>query len=108
MLSDGVILLHDNSRPHTARKTQKLLLKFMWDVWNHPPYSPDLPPSDYFPLPKFKDHLSRTRFSTGNDVKTAAENWLNGQGRDFYEAGLNKLALRSDKCLNRFGDYVEN
>ncbi|GBN52535.1 hypothetical protein AVEN_87303-1 [Araneus ventricosus] len=42
-----------------------------------------------------------------NDVKTTAVNWLNGQGRDFYQAGLNKLVLRSDKCLNRFGDDVE-
>ncbi|GBO41963.1 hypothetical protein AVEN_254389-1 [Araneus ventricosus] len=38
-----------------------------------------------------------------SDVKTAAENC----GRDFYQAGLNKLVLRSDKCLNRFGNYVE-
>ncbi|GBM24524.1 hypothetical protein AVEN_169081-1, partial [Araneus ventricosus] len=42
-----------------------------------------------------------------SDVKTAAENWLNGQGRHFYQAGLNKLILRSGKCLNRFGDCVE-
>ncbi|GBN89948.1 hypothetical protein AVEN_200418-1 [Araneus ventricosus] len=31
-------------------------------------------------------------------------NWLNGQGRDFCQAGLNKLVLSSEKCLNRFGD----
>ncbi|GBN95542.1 hypothetical protein AVEN_86118-1 [Araneus ventricosus] len=49
-------------------------------------------------------HLSGTRLSSNSDVKTAAEDWLNGQGRDFYQAGLNKLILRSDKCLNRFGD----
>ncbi|GBL83481.1 hypothetical protein AVEN_196338-1 [Araneus ventricosus] len=42
-----------------------------------------------------------------NDVKTAAENWFNGQGRGFYQAGINKLVLRSDKCLNRCGDNVE-
>ncbi|GBM92616.1 hypothetical protein AVEN_160941-1 [Araneus ventricosus] len=51
--------------------------------------------------------LSGTRFSSESDVKTAAENWFNGQGRDFYQDGLNKLVLRSDKCLNRFGEYVE-
>lgn len=108
MLSEGVILLHDNARPHTARQTQDLLQTFKWEVWNHPPpYSPDLAPSDYCLFPKLKEHLSGTRFSSDSDVKTAAENWLNGQGRDFYQAGLNKLVLRSDKCLNRFGDYVE-
>ncbi|GBN45043.1 hypothetical protein AVEN_91974-1 [Araneus ventricosus] len=52
-------------------------------------------------------HLSGTRFSSNSDVKTAAENCLNGQRRDFYQARLNKLGLRLDKFLNRFGDYVE-
>ncbi|GBM58794.1 hypothetical protein AVEN_44465-1, partial [Araneus ventricosus] len=28
---------------------------------------------------KLKGHLSGTKFSSKNDVKTAAENWLNGQ-----------------------------
>ncbi|GBN24888.1 hypothetical protein AVEN_227197-1 [Araneus ventricosus] len=52
-------------------------------------------------------HLSGTRFSSESDLKAAAENWLNGQGRRFYQAGLNKLVLCSDKCINRLGDYVE-
>ncbi|GBN99661.1 hypothetical protein AVEN_112419-1, partial [Araneus ventricosus] len=63
-------------------------------------------PSDYFLFPKLKEHLSRTMFSSNSVVKTAAEKWLNGQGRDFYQAGLIKFVLRSDKCLNRIGAYV--
>ncbi|GBM04068.1 hypothetical protein AVEN_247940-1 [Araneus ventricosus] len=66
-----------------------------------PPHSPDSAPnlgSKYF---------YGKRFSSNSDVKTAAENSLNLQRLDFYQARLNKLDLRSDKCLNRFGDYVE-
>ncbi|GBN19353.1 hypothetical protein AVEN_61676-1 [Araneus ventricosus] len=99
MLSDGVILLQDNI--HTESETQELLQKFKWEVWSRPLYSPDLAPN------LGSKHLSGTRLSSNSDVKTAAENWLNGQGRDFYQAGLNKLVLHSDKCLNRFGDCVE-
>ncbi|GBM06845.1 hypothetical protein AVEN_173600-1 [Araneus ventricosus] len=62
---------------------------------------------DYFLFPKLKEHLSGTRFSSDSDVETAAEYWLNGKGRDFCQAGLNKLVLLSYKCLNRFGDHVE-
>ncbi|GBO23404.1 hypothetical protein AVEN_135578-1 [Araneus ventricosus] len=40
-------------------------------------------------------------------LETAANNWLNCQGRNFYQSGLSKLVLRSDKWLNRFGDHVE-
>ncbi|GBN73926.1 hypothetical protein AVEN_117484-1 [Araneus ventricosus] len=61
---------------------------------------------DFFPKPSERrnqetEHLTGTRFSSDSDVKTAAENNPNGQGRGFYQVGLNKLVLRSDKCLNR-------
>ncbi|GBO34059.1 hypothetical protein AVEN_210888-1 [Araneus ventricosus] len=102
MLSDGVILLHDNT--HTTRRTQELLRKFKWKViqpsltkTNSPDSAPNL---------GYK-HLSGTRFSSNSDVKIVLENWLNRTGHDFCKAGLNKLVLRSDKCLNRFGDSVE-
>ena len=45
-LSRGIVLLHNNARPHTARQTQALLREqFHWDIFEHPPYSPDLAPS---------------------------------------------------------------
>ncbi|GBM87398.1 hypothetical protein AVEN_168646-1 [Araneus ventricosus] len=71
MLSDSVILLHDNT--HTARKTQEMLRKFKWEVWSHHPYSPDSAPNLGF------KHLSGTSFSLESGGKAVAENWLNGQ-----------------------------
>jgi hypothetical protein len=47
MLSRGVVMLHDNARPHTAAATQDLIAKFGWEQFDHPPYSPDLAPSDF-------------------------------------------------------------
>ncbi|GBO37040.1 hypothetical protein AVEN_174791-1 [Araneus ventricosus] len=86
MLSDGVILLLHNSRSHNPRKTQEFLQKFKWEVWS--PTPPLIQPRNgrqrLFPFWKLKEHLSGTRFSSDSDVKTAAENWLKGQGRDFY------------------------
>ncbi|GBO25026.1 hypothetical protein AVEN_17240-1 [Araneus ventricosus] len=52
-------------------------------------------PRDYFLFPKLKEHLPGTRFSSESDVKAAAVNWLNGQGRDFYQFGLNKRMIPS-------------
>ena len=43
----GVILHQDNARPHTSLVTRKKLLELDWEVILHPPYSPDLAPSDY-------------------------------------------------------------
>jgi len=43
---DKVILLHD-ARPHVAKIVKKYLETLKWDVLPHPPYSPDIAPSDY-------------------------------------------------------------
>ncbi|GBM41491.1 hypothetical protein AVEN_229120-1 [Araneus ventricosus] len=63
--------------------------------------------SEYFLFPKLRELFSGARFSSDSDVKTAAKHWFKGQGCDFCQPGLTKVTLRSDKHLNRFGDYVE-
>jgi hypothetical protein len=40
-------MLHDNACPHTAAATQDLIVTFGWEQFDHPPYSPDLPPEDF-------------------------------------------------------------
>jgi histone-lysine N-methyltransferase SETMAR len=47
MLTYGVVLLHDNARPHTAARTRALLEHFHWELSDHSPYSPDLALSEY-------------------------------------------------------------
>jgi histone-lysine N-methyltransferase SETMAR len=48
-LARRVPLHHDNVRPHTARATQERIQEVQWELLEHPPYSPDLAPSN-FPL----------------------------------------------------------
>ncbi|GBM87562.1 hypothetical protein AVEN_211816-1, partial [Araneus ventricosus] len=54
ILTSGVVLIHDNDRPHNAVVTQQLLEQFKWDVLDHPKYSPDLATSDFHLFPKLK------------------------------------------------------
>ena len=44
----NVIYHHDNAIPHTSLATRQKLLRFGWEVMLHPPYNPDLAPSDYY------------------------------------------------------------
>ncbi|GFV84432.1 histone-lysine N-methyltransferase SETMAR [Trichonephila clavipes] len=57
-LSKGVVFLHDNARPHTANVTKTLLRGFGWDVFDHPPYSADLAPSDFHLFLHLKSFLA--------------------------------------------------
>ena len=62
--------MHDNARPHTARQIQALLRdQFHCDIFEHPPYSPDLAPSDFFLFPKMKEHIAGKHFVNEEDLK---------------------------------------
>jgi len=43
----GVLFLHDNAPFHRVLATQKKLAYLGFQYLDHPPYSPDLAPSDY-------------------------------------------------------------
>jgi histone-lysine N-methyltransferase SETMAR len=99
MLSAGIVFLHDNARPDTAQRTASPLQEFSWEVFNHPPYSPDLAPSDFhlfLHLKKFHQNFENDR-----------EEELEFQAADFYDTGIQKLVPRYDKCRNSDGEYVE-
>jgi len=46
-LTKVVLFLHDNDPAHRALATQKNLAYLCFQYLDHPPYSPDLAPSDY-------------------------------------------------------------
>ena len=84
-----------------------LHVAFHWDTYDHPSYSPDLAPSDFYLFSKVKEHLACKRFTDDEDLQHAVMDWLNSQAAVWYEEGISKLVSRYDKCLNVQGDYVE-
>ena len=73
----------------------------------HPPYSPDLAPSDYYLFPKIKKELGGHYFATDDDVMNAADNFLRALNGAFYTEGACLLHDRWTKCVNVGGDFVE-
>jgi transposase len=66
-----ILLLHDNARPHTARATIDALETLKFEVLPHPPYSPDLAPSNFHFFPHLKRDLKGTHFTSDDEVKQA-------------------------------------
>ena len=104
---NGVKLLHDNARPHVAAPVREKLAKFGWEVLQHPPYSPDLAPSDFHLFGPMKKFLAGQHFATDAEVKSGVRRWLYSRQTDFYEQGILKLVPRWEKCVEKIGDYVE-
>ena len=69
-------VLHDNARPHSAAQTQDLITSFRWEQMDHPPYSPDLAPSDFHLVLHLKKFLSGKRFDDDDDLKDAVQKWI--------------------------------
>ncbi len=70
-LSLGIVLFHDNARPHTADLNVRLLNLFNWEVFEQlpPPHSPDLAPSDFHLFLHLKSFLGGKRYKTRNEIK---------------------------------------
>lgn len=101
------ILQHDNARPHTSGQTRQSISSLNFDVVPHPPYSPDLAPSDFYLFRHLKKGLKGTRFASDADLQAAITSWLREQPQEFYENGIRKLIKRWMKCIALDGDYVE-
>ena len=68
LLLHDKILLHDNARPHVVAPIKTYLETFKWKVLPHPPYSPDIAPSDYY-LFRSTHGLSEQHFTSYEDTK---------------------------------------
>jgi transposase len=92
MLTSGllVVLLHGNARPHTASDTRAHLEHFHWELFDHPPYSPDLAPSDYHLFIYLKKRL-RWQFFNNNEKMMEGTSQATA---DFFDIGVQELIPR--------------
>ena len=69
----------------------------------HPPYSPDLAPSDFWLFPK----LRRCRYETIEEMKEAVTKVIDTLTQDDFDGAFQKLLERYNKCIAAGGDYFE-
>jgi hypothetical protein len=61
-------LPHDNARLHTAYILQECMAIIKMAEVPHPPYTPDLAPSNFFLFPETKIKLKGRRFDTVEEI----------------------------------------
>jgi transposase len=83
MFAASDLILHDDARPHASGTESEILETFGWQVLSHPPYSPDMSPSDFDLFPKSKKSLRGKRFRSIEQVSdevTRAIRRINNKG----------------------------
>ena len=103
---DRIYFLHDNARPHVAKSTREKLLKLGWITIPHPPYSPDLAPTDYHLYRSLSDYLREKKFDDENDLKMDLVKFFGQKSRGFYEHGILSLPERWRQVIDNNGAYI--
>lgn len=104
---DKVIFQHDNARPHVAIPVQNYLGNINWEVLPHPPYSPDLAPSDYYLFRSMQHGLSEQHFHSYEEVKNWLDEWLASKNEKWYWDGIHQLTERWEKVVANDGQYFD-
>lgn len=107
LLSSGVLLQHDNARPHTAHATVNKIKDLKMECLPHPAYSPDLAPCDFHLFGPLKEELGGRKFNSDVELKETVHKWICSQPKEFFSRGFQALVKRWRMCIERGGDYVE-
>ena len=76
------LLLHNNALSHNVTIVKQFLAQQKVTVLDHPMFSPDLAPADYFLFPKVKSHLKGHLFDSISDIRKAVTSTLNTTAKD--------------------------
>ncbi|GFY14470.1 mariner Mos1 transposase [Trichonephila clavipes] len=79
------ILFHpDNALSHTSVVAMAKIHEFRFELLDHPLYSPDLSPSDFFFVPRLKIVLGGQRFSLNEESITFVNNYFAEKNAEYY------------------------
>ena len=80
----GVHLLHDNASSHKCEVVKSFLASEKVKVLNHPPYSPNLSPCDFFLFPRPKKMLSGNKYMSRSSLGSSIYQCLQYQKKTIY------------------------
>jgi hypothetical protein len=74
---------------------------------DHPPYSPDLAPCDFWLFPELKTAFEGNRFSYINDIQGHATTILQSIPEEEFQKCFEQWEHRLTKCIGAQGDFFE-
>ena len=99
--------LHDNAPVHKSAVASSSLVKAGFFVLEHPPYSSDLAPSDFYLFKHLKKALAGRHFEKPDELQQATEDFFTQKPPDFFKKAFDDLVHRWQKCIENDGSYIE-
>jgi histone-lysine N-methyltransferase SETMAR len=107
IMPEGQWFFHwDNALVHTAAVVRDWLAARQVQMIEHPPYSPDLAPADFFLFPKLKMQLAGLTL-TQNTFENTWEGVIRNLSKDDFATTFRRWYERCEKCVQIGGNYVE-
>ena len=107
MAKEKPLFQQDNAPVHKSMKTMVKLNDLRFELLPHPPYSPDLAPSDFYLFADLKKMLQGKRFSSDGEVIAATKAYCEAKDKSFYNKGIESLGNCWNDCSAMEGDYVD-
>jgi histone-lysine N-methyltransferase SETMAR len=102
------VWLHfDNAPIHNTKQVISKLNSLQLKRMNHPPYSPDLAPCDFFLFGYIKRKLAGSSFVSSDDLFSAIDDIMNGISGEMILSVFQKWMARLRACCDCGGNYVE-
>ena len=105
---DKVRYHHDNAPAHRAKMTSEKLANLGWEVLPHPPYSPDLAPTDFHLFRALQNHIANMQFNHTDHIITELETFFKEKPQSFYAHGIESLQQRWRDVIDVDGDCLED
>ncbi|GFU89197.1 histone-lysine N-methyltransferase SETMAR [Trichonephila clavipes] len=92
--------------PHSSIVTRQKLWELGWEVLMHPPYSPDLAPSNYCLFLALQNFLSYKKLGSREDCENRLLEFLANKDQDYYERDIMKIPLKWQQIIQQNGAYL--
>ena len=102
----GVLFLHDNAPIHKRNVVQAAIRQTVFIDLNHPAYSPDIAPSDYYLFSNLKKFLRDKNLSSDDEAVTTVEDYLTDLNSEFFCKGIQNLYGRWQHVVASEGQYI--
>ncbi|XP_025155877.1 histone-lysine N-methyltransferase SETMAR-like [Harpegnathos saltator] len=102
----NIVFHYDNTRPHTSMQIQCKLKELKWDLLLHPPYSPDIVPSDYHLFRSLQKSLNNRKFTSFHNLQNYISSFFDEKPATFYEKGIQMLPDQWRKIVENNGNYL--